>query len=308
MFFRNLTFLLFLSFSIFDSSADQNTNAHPPSAFKMRLDAINAEQKMSPKKLGTLMPAYKIQPPPDIDQSQIILFSTNNPETDEQGTNSTFSHDSMDSWILEKISDIKIKLQKTDLNPLVLQTLQTELWQFRGQLTNHRALVRERLSLVENMRTNHAVAATNNLDSIGTTIHRTISNFELQSANPALPSNMRKMYKTLAEDRRRQFDDHQTNAQLWANLRLAQQTANTERVTRSEGELADYLAARLGKIQGKTYPQGMKLDAILNEYRIQAGEANRFKGVTITRIIMFTVFFLPPLVIFFIAFKRHSSK
>lgn len=304
-----LPFALSLGGYCVSARADQSTNTtHPSSVFKMRLDEIRAGQKATPPQLLTPLPPFKATLPPYLAQANTNLQETNYPETEAQGTNLITPSDAMEKWLLQKISDIKGDLQKTNLNPVFYQSLQEQLWQFRGQLTEHRALVRDHIALAETIRTNRMSFTTNPPDIIGQTMSRSIDNYEKQSVNPGLPPNMRETYKMLAEDRKKQLADHQTNAQLWINLRLAQKSKDTEHMAHAEKELADYLAIRLGKIQGKTYPQGMSLDAILQEYQKQSNKFHWFDRRTVVRTIIFTMFLLPPLVMLFMTIKRRVSK
>jgi hypothetical protein len=280
-----------------------NNNARPPSAFKMRLDEIKAEQKIAQPRLPTQMSPFQVPPPPNSYQ-----VNTNNLETNEPETDSIPPRDAMETWLLQKITSIKGDLQKTNLNPVVEQSLQMELWQFREQLTEHRAQVRDQTALAETLRTNPMSGLTNPPDLIGSMMSRSVENYERESANPALPPNLRKTFEMLAEERKQQLANHETNAQLWINLRLAQQSKNVEQVAHAKRELADYLAARLGKIQGKTYPLGMSLEAIMAEYQKQSGDYHWFDNVTVIRAIILTVFLLPPLIMLFMAIKKRISK
>jgi hypothetical protein len=72
--------------------------------------------------------------------------------------------------------------------------------------------------------------------------------------------------------------------------------------------LANYLAANLGQIQGKTYPSGMSLDAIMSEYRKQENGSHWFDSRAVIRALVIILFLLPPLVMGFVAFKKRLTK
>jgi hypothetical protein len=111
--------------------------------------------------------------------------------------------------------------------------------------------------------------ATSNLDFVELTLSKSVANLERDLNDP--DPITRKVAATMLEDRRKQLAEYRTNAQLWANLHQAKESGNAEKTSRASQELADYLAARLGSIQKKTYPPGMSLDAVMKEYRIHYG-------------------------------------
>lgn len=95
--------------------------------------------------------------------------------------------------------------------------------------------------------------------------------YERMLADPGITPEARKSYEQLLQLQKSQLANHRTNAQLWENLVQAKQSKDDEKATRAERELADFLALRLGKIKGKTYPTNMSLEAVMKEYRAQPG-------------------------------------
>lgn len=101
--------------------------------------------------------------------------------------------------------------------------------------------------------------------------------------------------------------DHQTNAQLWANVRQAEESKETEKVSRTKQELADYLAARLGAIQGKTYPTGMSFDATIAAYNKQSRGGHWFENRSVIRSMIVAIWLLPPLIVTLMVLKKRRA-
>jgi hypothetical protein len=51
----------------------------------------------------------------------------------------------------------------------------------------------------------------------------------------------------------------------------AHQSRDHAESVHAEQELADFLLARLGKVEGKTYTQGMSLEAVMQLYKARTG-------------------------------------
>jgi hypothetical protein len=108
---------------------------------------------------------------------------------------------------------------------------------------------------------------------------------ERELANPSLDPRRRQILEDMLTDIRRRQADLSTNSQLWANLRDARLSRDKERVARSERELADYLAARLERIHGKTLPPGASLQTVTRAYE-HANRPSRWNPRTIVLIVM----------------------
>jgi len=149
---------------------------------------------------------------------------------------------------------------------------------------------------------------TNKTDFVQQALLNSVTSYEHELANPGLDPILRKTFERLLEERKRQLADHQTNAQLWINVRQAEQSKDLEKASMSKQELADYLAARLGKIQGKTYPEGTSLDAIIDEYQKQTDGSRWFGGRAAIYTIIFAACLIPLLIMIFTAIKKRISK
>lgn len=270
---------------------------------------VNAHADQIPK---------KPQPPAMITSSQLSppltawfmqadtnfdLLSTNKEEFKIGGT-----PDAMEIGVLNRIKEIKSNLLQSKTDPNSRGMLEHLLKELRGELADHRALVQSNQAFAEAIRSNPRTAWTNMPDPIEQFLSLDVKRNERMLADSALDPNTRKMFERMLEDSRQKLADHKTNAQLWVNLNLARQSKFVEQTARAEKELADYLAANLGKIQGKKYPQGMSLDAIMKEYRKQENGSHWFDGRTAIRMIIFTFVLLLPLVMIFMAIKKRNRS
>ena len=220
----------------------------------------------------------------------------------------TAASNAYEVMLLKQIDDTEHELQKPDLNTNYRHTLQWILSRNQGELSNHLAQVQQNLEFIKSARANPRTAWTNMPDPIEQALASDVSIYERELANPTLAANTRKTDEAMLEDYKQKLADHITNAQLWANLHMDQQDNNSEQIIRSQNQLADYLAKKLGQMQGKTYPQGMSLDAVIAEYQKQVGGSHWFDNRTIIRTIMFSIFILPPIIMLFIAIIKRFSK
>ncbi len=217
-------------------------------------------------------------------------------------------HDAMDAWLLQTIDKNKRDLQTPGLDAVSRQFLQRSLRRLYGQWNNHQAQVQNNKAFVETMHSNPKTALTNMPDPIEQSWSLAIAQKERELADTTLDPYRRQALEAIVATLKQQLADHTTNAQLWANLHQAQQSKDAETKAYAERELADYLEANLGKIQGKKYPPGMSLDAIMAEYQKQGNGSHWFNSRTAIRAIILTVFLLPPLVMIFMAIKKRVSK
>lgn len=211
-------------------------------------------------------------------------------------------HNAMEKWLFQKISETKSELQKPGLDSPTRQFHESMLNRFRGQLQVERGRVQASMEMVEAMRTNPATAWMHLPDPIEQWLSSTIARYERELADPTLSPGLRESYANMVINLKEKLADHQTNAQLWADLRLARQSKDSEKISQAEQGVADYLAAKIGK------PTGMRLDAVMKEYRKKTGASTWLDRTKIIRAVVVSVFLLPPLVlIFFVLRKRRST-
>jgi hypothetical protein len=210
-------------------------------------------------------------------------------------------HNAMEKWLFQKIAETKSELRKTGLDSHMRQFQESMLNRLRGQLQDQRAQVQKSLEMAEAMRTNPATAWMHMPDPIEQGLSSSIARYERELADPALSPGLRESYASAVIDLKQKLEDHQTNAQLWADLRLARQTKDAGKISRAEHGVADYLAAKIGK------PSGMGLDAVMKEYKKQTGGSHWFNRPTIIRAALVIIFLLPPLVLIFFALRKRRS-
>jgi len=229
-------------------------------------------------------------------------------DTNEEEFKARTAFDTMEVGLLNRINEIKTNLSQPALPPSSRGMLEHLLGELRWQLANHRAMVQSNQAFAQAIRANPKTAWTNMPDPIEQSLSMAIARNERILADPTLDPNNRRIFEHMLEDSEQKLADHETNAQLWTNLRLARASKDTERITHAETELATYLADRLGKIQGKKYPPGMSLDAIMEEYKKQAGDYHWYDSRIIIRTIVFVVFIVPPLAMIFFVLKKVFFK
>jgi hypothetical protein len=210
----------------------------------------------------------------------------------------TVPHDTMEVWLLQKINGVRLDLQRPGLDANSRQFLENSLARFKRQWADHQAQVQSNKLFIETIRSNPRTGfMTNRPDPIEQSLKLDIAHYERELDNPALPSNMRKIYEGMLDDYKQKLADHETNAQLWVNLRLARQSKNEEQMAYAERELADYLGAKIGMPPGKT------LEAVMKEYRIKAGTEKPDRRKIILGLLIFVM--VSPLVFFVVYHLRH---
>lgn len=274
-----------------------NVNAH----------ADQVPDKPQPPVRITSSPDFQLPPPPKPwflqADTNLDILSTN-----EEEFKVGAAPDAMEIGVLNRIKEIKSNLLQPNADPNSRGMLEHLLKDLRGQLADHHAMVQSNQAFAEAIRSNPRTAWTNMPDPIEQSLVLDVKRNERMLADPALDPNTRSMFERMLEDSKQRLADHKTNLELWINLRLARQTKDVEQTTRAEKELADYLAARLGKVQGKTYPQGMSLNAIMEEYQKQEKGSHWLDSRKVIRMVILTVLLLPPLVMVFMAIKRRASR
>jgi hypothetical protein len=213
------------------------------------------------------------------------LFGTN-----EEEYKANVTGDAMEVGLLKKINDIKVSLTNSRLDSYSRGRFQHLLTEFRAKLADHREMIQKNRVFIASMRSNPTTGWTNMPDPIEQLLASDVRRDEQILANPSIDPNTRNMYEKLLWNSREKLADHETNAQLWINLRMAEQSGNTAKTAYAEKELANYLSVRLGKIQGKVYPPDMSLSAIMEQYQIQAdgGKFDRRK-VIVSVIVLLTL-------------------
>jgi hypothetical protein len=174
-------------------------------------------------------------------------------------------------WCLKAIEDTKLKLQAPNLDANSQHSFNWLLRQLQGQLADHRALVQQNNAFVKSVQANPRTALTNIPDPIAYAFSRDVAHYERELAAPDLTTNERETDAAMLANFKFTLADNQTNAQLWADLHMAEQNKDAGKMVQSKQRLADYLAIKLGELQGKTYPAGMSYDAVMNEYQKQVG-------------------------------------
>jgi len=91
-----------------------------------------------------------------------------------------------------------------------------------------------------------------------------------QQAKARIDSAMSELQATLQAARAehaRVMANARTNSLLWANVNQARLARDSNRVAKTERELADYLTRKLESIDKKPYPEGMTLAKVLEYYK-----------------------------------------
>jgi hypothetical protein len=212
--------------------------------------------------------------------------------------------DVYEATMLQAIASVRSQLETAGLNTNTQHYLEWKLGQDQWLLSNHQAQVQSRLLFVQSAHADPRMAWTNRIDPVEKLFSSDVAHYERELADPALAANSRKTDEAMLEFYRQKLADRRTNMQLWADLRMGRQNKNAEQITQSERRLANYLAIKLGKMQGKTYPAGISLDAILEQYRIQAG-GGKFDRRKIIVGVLVLVTLLP---LAFLTFKTMARR
>jgi hypothetical protein len=100
--------------------------------------------------------------------------------------------------------------------------------------------------------------------------------------------------------------DLQTNAALWENVHQAILSGSTQKIASAEGTLADYLALKLGRIEGKQYQTGMTLAAVIDKYNAHLGRPAPWRrGALLARLVLLMTLSVPALVLLAIWARRR---
>ena len=133
-----------------------------------------------------------------------------------------------------------------------------------------------------------------------------IEDYRRQLATPGIDAQTRKRLESQLEYYQEKLEDHRTNDRLWDNLHQARTTKNVEKVTESERALADYLALKLSSIEGRNYPTGMSLAAIMEHYNAHANPIKVTHGRWYARWLVITVVCCPILGLGFYQLRRKK--
>ncbi len=126
-------------------------------------------------------------------------------------------------------------------------------------------------AMAAQLKVNPRSSVTNGPDFPSYTMSEMITRLEGQLQNPNLDTNNRALLENRLQDRKEKLGESERNAQLWANVNRAYQSRDHAESVHAEQELADFMAARLGRVEGKTYPQGMSLEAVMQLYKARTG-------------------------------------
>jgi len=209
-------------------------------------------------------------------------------------------------WLKKRIQQDQVTLQNTNLNESSRHFIEIGLKDLQNRLESMQNEVQSNNATVQAISANPAGAVTNLGDPIDLAMSRQVDSYQKELADPALDHTRREAIEFALSDLTQIRDDHRLNAQLWSNVTDARRSRDSKHIAQAEGELADYLAKKLGKMQGKTYPTGMSLEAVMEQYRIQAGGAkvNRRKIVLAALLL---VALLPLAAFTYKALRRRKS-
>ena len=204
--------------------------------------------------------------------------SNNSVSRNTNGTNvfvSSTTNDAREAFLKHVVEDTERKLENTNLDVRLRPRIEAELRQHRMELTNYQQQQKERVEENRNfqdaLRANPRTAWTNMPDPMEHTLKADISRYEAELSDPALPQNVREADERSLAVSKQQLGEHTTNAQLWANLMLAQQNNDRAQVDEAKKQLASFLAKRLGDVQGKKYPTNLSYDAVVALYGQASG-------------------------------------
>lgn len=225
--------------------------------------------------------------------------------------NSIASNDTMGVWLLGEIEDTKRDLQNEGLNPTGRKLMQDNLAALQARLDDHRSQVQSRAALIAGERINPRSAMTNfsNVpDSVVQSMSALRSRYEHTLSGTNLAPVVRKAYEQLVANIDQHLADHETNVQLWANLHQAQFLKDPVKKAQAEQALASYLGARLGRIQGKTYPANMSLRDVMKEYDKQDGAKFDRRKIIIAMLLVTTCLPLVILGFYEVLNKKRYAK
>ena len=226
-------------------------------------------------------------------------------------SNSIAPNDVAGVWLLGEIENIKSKLQNQALDPTARKFMENNLADLQVRLDDHKNQVQGREAFIARVRANPRTAMTNfsNLpDPVVQSMSALKARYERTLAETNLAPEVRKADEHLLATIDQHLTDHQTNVQLWANLHQVEMSKDPAKTEQAKRALASYLAIRLGKIQGKTYPANISLDAIMVEYNKLDGGSSWFRSRNIIRAAIIGVFLVPPVVMMFMMFRKRIGK
>ena len=230
----NILFLLVVRANVFAGSATDNPNA-------------------------VLMPPALMLPP------QAISNFENEAATGIKQTNFA-SKDPFEIELLQSIDSIRTELRQTNLNSTARLSLEHILTMAQIRLSNHEDQIQQRSKFDKLAQQSKDYFITNPPDPLGQALAADIAAFKTELADTNLNPVRRKTLGAILADYNEKLEDHKTNVNLWNNLTSAQLNRNPEQIVNAKQQLADYLAVKLGQMQGKTYPKGMAYDTVIEQY------------------------------------------
>jgi hypothetical protein len=135
----------------------------------------------------------------------------------------------------------------------------------------------------------------------------TVDFLQKKLEDPGIIPEQRKILESQLEQAKLRLADAKTNTELWSEYISAIQASDSERQSQSEARLSRYLAERLGRIQGKTYPTNMTLAAIGEEYKIASGGSN-FDRRRIVLVILSITTIVPLIFMGYWFFRSRSTS
>jgi len=271
----------------------------------LRVERLQADPALAPTP-DQVVSAVPLLPQQPVFQSMTAVLKTTNGSGSGTVSNAA-NQDSYEAWLLQTIEDQKRTLQNTNLNEGIRKNAEWMLMEQQASLANHEASVKQRLEFTKSVQADPKTAWTNILDPPTAALASDVARCQGHLADPALAANERAMYQFELKDYQQKLSDHITNAQLWANVHLAHEHQSPEQIAQAEKQLANYLAVKLGQLQGKTYPQGMSLDAVMEQYRRQFGDYETSRRKIMLGVLILTL--LAPLaVISWLLLKRRLKR
>lgn len=246
----------------------------------------------------------RLAPPPLMLPTQ-PANSLQNTVTTQTGTN-TVPKDPLEITLIRSIDDTKRELDQTNLNPTYRKSLEHILIMSQEQLSNHEAQVQDNSAYIQSIQEDPKSSITNKPDPLVQAMASIINRYQAELTDTNLDPYRRKADIMILADYQEKLADHMTNIALWNNVTAAQSKNDSKGEAKAQQQLADYLSIKLGQMQGKTYPKGMSLDAVMEQYRIQLG-GSRFdpRKIIIGALILVTL--LPLLFLCYKMARRHKN-
>jgi hypothetical protein len=136
------------------------------------------------------------------------------------------------------------------------------------------------------------------LDAFESLLSGYVTNIEAQLANPQIDRVVRQALERRLSSFRGNLAGHRAENSLWQELALARVSNDSAGVARAQARLADYLAGKLGDIEGRRYPTGMSLASVMDRYNAKLGRGAPLRwGKLFVRTVLIALLVVPPVLI-----------